>query len=152
MHLASEALSSSAKISQWFGWKHTSHVSFLFLYHVWVNMRVVGSNARPKWDGRIAAFLSLLLHSSAGCLWCKVITEVWILFMIYTNFWCLFIKKKVIYSTMDVVQNIYFLSRNTQSWVHCSLLGGTTPAPLSQKLWNKNKQVSSHSIGIRNNI
>lgn len=125
---------------------------FLFLYHVWVNVRVIGSNARPKWDGRVAAFLSCLLHSSAGRLWCKVITEVWILLMIYTDFWCLFIKKKVIYSTMDVVQNIYFLSQNTQSWVHCSLLGGTTAAPLSQKLWNKNKQVSSHSIEIRKNI
>lgn len=153
LHLTSEAPSCFRK-NFTVTWLDT-HLSCLLsvpVSHVWVNMRVVGSKVRPKWDGRVAPFLSCLLHSSAGCLWCKVIAEVWIFLMIYTEFWCLFIKKKVIYSTMDVVQNIYFLSQDTQSWVHCSILGGTTAAPLSQKLRNKNKQVSLHSIGIRKNV
>lgn len=94
--------------------------------------RVIGSNARPNQAGRASAFLSCLLQSSAGRTWCKVIAGVWILLMIYTDFQCLFIKKKVICSTMDVVQNIYFLFQNTQNWVHCSLLGGTTAALLGQ--------------------
>lgn len=117
--------------------------------------RITGSNARPKWAGRASVFLSCLWQSSARRLWCKVITGGWILLMIYTDFQCLFIKKKVICSTMDVVQNIYFLFQNTQNWVHCSLLGCTTAALLSQRLRNKNKQVMwsiSWLIGIRKNI
>lgn len=153
LHLASEALSCFRQnFTVTLLDTHLSCLLSVPVSHVWVNVRVIGSNAGPKWDGRVAALLSCLLHSSAGRLWCKVITKVWILLMIYTDFWCLFIKKKIIYSTMDVVQNIYFLSQNPQSWVHCSLLGGTTATHLSQKLWNKNKQVSSYSIEIRKDI
>lgn len=70
--------------------------------------------------------------------------------MIYTDFQCLFFKKKVICSTTGVVQNVYFLFQNTQKCVHCSLPGGTAAALLSQSLQNKNKQVMwsiSHPIG-----
>lgn len=43
----------------------------------------------------------------------------------------------MICSTMNVAQNIYFLSQSTLSLVHCSLLGGTVAALV--RLLNKNK-------------
>lgn len=126
-----------------------------YVAHVGECERVIGSTARPKEAGRASAFLSCLLQSSAGHTWHKVITGVWILLMIHTDLQCLFIKKKVICPTMDVVQNIYFLFQNTQNWGHCSLLGGTRAALLGQRLWNKNKEVMwsiSLPIEIRKNI
>lgn len=136
---------------QWLGWIHTSRFSFLFLYHTcgWT-WESVGSNSRPKQAGGALPFSAASDRALPDTHGVRLSQEFEFFSWYIQIFQCLFFKKKVICSTMDVVQNIYFLFQNTQYWVHCSLPGGTTAALLSQSLQNKSKQVVwsiSHPIG-----
>lgn len=130
-----------------------THLSFLLsvpISHMWVDVRECREQLKAKAGWGALPFSAASDRALPDTHGVRLSQEFEFFSWYIQIFQCLFFKKKVICSTMDVVQNIYFLFQNTQYWVHCSLPGGTTAALLSQSLRNKSKQVVwsiSHPIG-----